>query len=141
MKIIGKYSITSENMTSDIRFLGSCKVVIDTQQEYEVLKQAMERFNQGARRVDMRIIFQNGEIAELNNVEKIVVYNDMEYNILGEAMMDYITKEGTNEQHSSSTEIRDESVSERNVAQESSQHARQTSICDIPEEAGGEGTP
>lgn len=48
MKIIGEYNITSENMTSDIRFLSSCKVVINTQQEYEMLKQAMETFNQGS---------------------------------------------------------------------------------------------
>ena len=52
MKIIGEHSITSENMTSDIRFLSGCKVVINTQQEYEMLKQAMEMFNQGARGVD-----------------------------------------------------------------------------------------
>ena len=47
MRIIGEHSITSENMTSDIRLLSSCKVVINTQQEYEILKQAMETFNQG----------------------------------------------------------------------------------------------
>lgn len=48
MKIIGEHSITSETMISDIRFLSGCKVVINTQQEYEMLKQAMETFNQGA---------------------------------------------------------------------------------------------
>lgn len=48
MRIIGEHSITSGNLTSDIRFLSSCKVVINTQQEYEILKQAMETFNQGA---------------------------------------------------------------------------------------------
>ena len=48
MRIIGEHSITSGNMTSDIQFLNSCKVVINTQQEYEMLKQAVETFNQGA---------------------------------------------------------------------------------------------
>lgn len=46
MRIIGEHSITSGNMTSDIQFLSSCKVVINTQQEYEMLKQAVETFNQ-----------------------------------------------------------------------------------------------
>ena len=59
----------------------------------------------------MRIIFQNGEIAELNNVHSIVVNNDMEYNILEQAMMAYITKEGANEQHASSTTVCDGPVS------------------------------
>lgn len=68
----------------------------------------------------MRIIFQNGEIAELNNVHSIVVNNDMEYNILGEAMMDYITKEGIDEQHASSTTVCDGPVSEHDVASQGS---------------------
>ena len=90
----------------------------------------------------MRIIFQNGEIAELNNVEKIVIYNNLEEAMCSLALFDYYMKEETtNEQHPSSTTVCDESVSERNVAQESSQHAGQTGICNIPEEAGRKGTP
>lgn len=101
----------------------------------------------------MRIIFQNGEIAELTNVEKIVVYNELECEVLLNAASNFVIgaeleetwksmrEELTNEQHSSSTEVCDGSVSERNVAQKSSQHAGQTGICNIPEEAGGEGTP
>ena len=100
----------------------------------------------------MRIIFKNGEIAELTNVEKIVVYNELECEMLLHAASNFVIgaeleetwksmrEEFTNEQHSSSTEIRDGSVSELHMAQEGSQHAGQTGICDIPEEAGGEGT-
>lgn len=124
----------------------------------------------------MRIIFQNGEIANLNNIHSIVVNNDMERDILIQACGVYnfsqmeekiqseaddlheqyenwlnevdnyiwnslFPKEGTNEQYASNTEMGNGSVFERNVAQESSQHAGQTGICDIPEEAGEEGTP
>ena len=124
----------------------------------------------------MRIIFQNGEIANLNNIHSIVVNNDMERNILIQACDVYnfsqmeknlksevddlheqcenwlneidnyiwnslFPKEGTNEQHPSSTEVCNGSVSEPDMASEGSQHAGQTGICDIPEEAGRKGTP
>ena len=126
----------------------------------------------------MRIIFQNGEIAILNNIHSIVVNNDMERNILIQACSiydfsqmakknlksgaddllhkqyenwlkevdDYIwnslfPKEDTNEQYPSSTEVCDGSVSEPDMASEGSQHAGQTGIRDIPEEAGRKGTP
>ena len=107
----------------------------------------------------MRIIFQNGEIAELTNVEKIVVYNELECSMVLDAAGAFVASESlkeavkniyksfieeeelTNEQYASDTEMGNESVFERNVAQESSQHAGQTGICDIPEEAGRKGTP
>lgn len=124
----------------------------------------------------MKIIFQNGEIANLNNIHSIVVNNDMERDILIQACEAYnfsqmeekirsasddlheqyenwlnevdnyiwnslFSKEGTDEQYASDTKMGNGSVFERNVAQEGSQHAGQTGIRDIPEEAGGEGTP
>lgn len=89
----------------------------------------------------MRIIFQNGEVAELNNVEKIMIYNDLEESLCSLALFDYYMKEETtNEQHPSSTEVCDGSVSEPDMASEGSQHAGQTGIRNIPEEARGEGS-
>ena len=101
----------------------------------------------------MRIIFQNVELAELTNVEKIVVYNEVECEVLLNAASNFVIgaeleetwksmrEELANEQYASSTEVCDGSVSELHVAQEGSQHAGQTGICDIPEEAGRKGTP
>ena len=72
----------------------------------------------------MRIIFQNGAIAELNNVSKIVIYNDLEESLCSLALFDYYMKEETtNEQHPSSTEVCDGSVSEHDVASQGSQDA------------------
>lgn len=41
----------------------------------------------------MRIIFQDGGVAELTNVDKIVVYNPGEVRILKEAIGNYYVKE------------------------------------------------
>ena len=98
----------------------------------------------------MRIIFQNGEIAELTNVDKIVVYNPGERRILKEAISEYFFKEldsrligrdleprmEGNDEHSSSKTGGDGSISKCNMAQEGSQHAGQTGVCDLP--SGGE---
>lgn len=59
----------------------------------------------------MRIIFQNGEIAEINNIHSISINNDMECNILDQAIADYITKEDADEQHASDQEVCDGPVS------------------------------
>ena len=88
----------------------------------------------------MRIIFQDGGVAELTNVDKIVIYNEGEYNILGQAMCDYISKEGPYE-YPSDQESSDGSLSERNMASESTQHAGQTGVCDLPSEGGREEVP
>lgn len=102
----------------------------------------------------MRIIFQDGQIAELTNVDKIVVYNPGEVEICKFAVSDYYIHdlenqlgitEGLNE-YPSSQKSSDGSLSEPNMAQESPQHAGQTGVCDLPissrkEEAGGSDTP
>lgn len=101
----------------------------------------------------MRIIFQNGEIAELTNVDKIVVYNPGEIQICKDAISDYYIadlkdqlgiKEDSDE-HSSSKASSYGSLSKYNLAQEGSQYAGQTGVCDLPissrkEEAGGSDT-
>ena len=98
----------------------------------------------------MRIIFQNGEIAELTNVDKIVVYNPGERRILKEAISDYFFKElegqllgrdlelrmEGNDEHPSNKTSGYGSLSKCNMAQEGSQHAGQTGVCDLP--SGGE---
>lgn len=101
----------------------------------------------------MRIIFQNGEVAELTNINMIVVYNEIECEMLLHAASNFVIgaeleetwksmkEETTNEQYPSSTEVCDGPVSEPDMAQEGSQHAGQTGIRDIPEEARGEGSP
>lgn len=93
----------------------------------------------------MRIIFQNGEIAELTNVDKIVVYNPGEVRICKEAMCDYHIKDLYNQlgikedsdEHPSSKTSSYGSLSKCNMAQEGSQHAGQTGVCNIPSEGGG----
>ena len=100
----------------------------------------------------MRIIFQNGEVAELNNVDRIICHNEMDALICHQGNVRFwngwpddwnprYKGEDINEQHASDTEMGNGSVFERNVAQEGSQHAGQTGICDISEEAGRKGTP
>ena len=86
----------------------------------------------------MRIIFQNGEIAELTNVDKIVVYNPGEVEILKFAIGDYKRRDlehqlgmEVNDEHPSSKTSGDGSISECNLAPESTQHAGQSSVCDI----------
>ena len=94
----------------------------------------------------MRIIFQNGEIAELTNVDKIVVYNPGELRICKDAVAGYYIrdlynqlgiKEGSDE-HSSSKTSSYGSLSKCNMAQEGSQHAGPTGVCDLSSEGGRE---
>lgn len=44
----------------------------------------------------MRIIFQNGEIADLNNVDKIIANNEGEVTMLLSAVYDFSEKEVVN---------------------------------------------
>lgn len=92
----------------------------------------------------MRIIFQDGGIAELTNVDKIVVYNPGEVEILKEAVGNYYIadlkdqlgiKEDSDEYSSSKTSGY-ESLSQCNMASEGIQHAGQTGVCDLPSEGG-----
>ena len=92
----------------------------------------------------MRIVFQDGQIAELTNVDKIVVYNPGEVEICKFAVSDYYIHdlenqlgitEGLNE-HSSSQTSSDGHVSEPDMAQESPQHAGQSGVCDLPISGG-----
>lgn len=94
----------------------------------------------------MKIIFQNGGIAELTNVDKIEVYNPGERRILKEAISEYFFKElqhqlvgikEDSDEHPSSKTGSYGSLSKCNMAQESSQHAGQTGVCDIPSEGRG----
>ena len=90
----------------------------------------------------MRIIFQNGEIAELTNVDKIVVYNPGEVEICKFAVSDYYIHDLKNQlgitegedEYSSSKTSGYESLSQCNMASESIQHAGQTGVCDLPSE-------
>ena len=83
----------------------------------------------------MRIIFQDGGVAELTNVDQIAVNNEGECKILAIAVTDYISKEGINEYPSSETSG-DGSVSERNLAPESTQHAGQSSVRNLSKLSG-----
>ena len=94
----------------------------------------------------MRIVFQDGQIAELTNVDKIVVYNPGEVEICKFAVSDYYIhdlenqlgiKEDSDEYPSSQTSG-DGYVSKRNMAQESPQHAGQSGVCDLPIQPGEE---
>ena len=91
----------------------------------------------------MRIIFQNGEIAELNNVDRIICHNEMDALICHQGNVRFWNRwpddwnpryeeEDINEQHASSTEVCDGSVSEHDVASQGPQDAGQTSVCDLP---------
>ena len=82
----------------------------------------------------MKIIFQNGEIAELNNVDRIICHNEMDALICHQGNVRFwnewpedwnprYKEETTNEQHASSTTVCDESVSEHDVASQGSQDA------------------
>ena len=87
----------------------------------------------------MRIIFQDGGVAELTNVDKIVVYNPGEVEILKEAIGNYYLKElrdqlgikEDSDEYSSSKTSSDGSISQCDMASESTQHAGQTGVCNI----------
>ena len=97
----------------------------------------------------MRIIFQDGGVAELTNVDKIRIYNPGEVKILKEAIGSYFLKElrdqlGIKEdkgEQSSSETVCDGTISERYMASEGSQHAGQAGLCDLPSEGGESKTP
>ena len=94
----------------------------------------------------MRIVFQDGQIAELTNVDKIVVYNPGEVEICKFAVSDYYIKDleyqlgikENSDEHSSSQTGSDGHVSESDMAQESPQHAGQSGVCDLPIQSGEE---
>lgn len=94
----------------------------------------------------MRIIFQDGGIAELTNVDKIEIYNPGERRILKEAISEYFFKElqhqlgikEDSDEHSSSKTSSYGSLSKCNLAPESTQHAGQTGVCNLPSEGGRE---
>lgn len=92
----------------------------------------------------MRIIFQDGGVAELTNVDKIVIYNPGEVKILKGAIGNYYLKElrdqlgikeGSDEQSSSET-VCDGTISQCHMASEGTQHAGQAGLCDLPSKGG-----
>lgn len=94
----------------------------------------------------MRIVFQDGQIAELTNVDKIVVYNPGEVEICKFAVSDYYIHDLENQlgitedlnEHSSSQKSSDGHVSQCNMAQESASHERPSGVCDLPIQPGEE---